>query len=187
MNNSILIIIAGPPCTGKTTLGRMIAEHLYLPFISKDDIKETLFYSLGVKDREWSRQLGILSYKLLYYFVESILKSGDSLIVESNFQAEYDSEQFNILIEKYNCKPVQIQCKTNGEVLYERFKERSESGERHPGHVDHLNYTEFEEDLLKGSYEPLGIGGDVIYLDTTDYSNIDYDIVLKKISDIVKS
>ena len=185
MNDTILIIIAGPPCTGKTTLGRMIAERFHLPFISKDDIKETLFNSIGVKDREWSMQLGILSYKLLYYFVESILKSGDSLVVESNFRAEYDSEQFNILIKKYDCTPVQIQCKTNGEVLYERFKKRSESGERHPGHVDNLNYAEFEEDLLRGSYQPLKVEGDVIYLDTTDYNNNDYDVVLKKITDLM--
>jgi len=42
---------------------------------------------------------------------------------------------------KYPFTPVQILCKTNGAVL---FQQRSASGEWYPGHVDHLNYAEFE-------------------------------------------
>ncbi|MFZ4462043.1 MAG: AAA family ATPase [Patescibacteria group bacterium] len=43
---SLLIIITGLPCTGKTTLGRKLAEELRLPFVSKDDFKELLFDDL---------------------------------------------------------------------------------------------------------------------------------------------
>lgn len=169
-----LIIVSGPPCTGKTTLAHKIADQFHLPFVNKDDIKESLFNSLGTKDRAWSKQLGISSYQLLYYFTESILKAGHSLVVESNFRPEYDSEKFRDLITKYSITPFQIQCQTQGDVLFARFKERSESGERHPGHVDYLNYSEFEADILKGSYNPLEIGGEVTYIDTTDFSKIDY-------------
>ena len=183
--NKILIIVSGPPCTGKTTLGEKIAEQFRLPLVSKDDIKESLFNSLGTKDREWSKNLGISSYRLLYYFLESLLRSGNSLVVESNFKAEYDSKKFLNFIKEYGYTPLQIQCKTKGDVLFERFKKRSESGERHPGHVDHLNYTEFEESLLKGSYEPLEIGGDVIDIDTTDFNEIDYDGLYDKIQDLM--
>jgi len=185
MANIILIVISGPPCTGKTTLGNKIAEQFDLPFVSKDDIKELLFDSLGIKDREWSRQLGISSYRLLYYFIEAILRAGNSLIVESNFQDEYDSEQFQNLMKNYGFTTLQIQCKTKGEVLFKRFKKRSESGERHPGHVDHLNYSEFEESLLKGSYKPLEIEGEVVYIDTTDFKEIDYNNLFNKINSLI--
>ena len=59
--------------------------------------------------------------------------------------------------------------------MFERFQKRSESGERHPGHVDTQNYEEFKESLLKGKYYPLGIGGEIIEVDTTDFSSIDDD------------
>ena len=190
MNGKVLIIVAGPPCTGKTTLARKIAEQFHLPFINKDDIKESLFNSLGTKDREWSIKLGVSSYPLLYYFVESNLKAGYSIVVESNFKPEYDSEKFRNLIIKYDITPLQIQCKTDGDILFARFKQRSESDERHPGHVDSLNYAEFKPALLKGSYDPLEIGGEVIYLDTTDFNKIDYgslyQIILNKLGSPTK-
>ena len=47
MTKSLLIIINGAPCTGKTTLGRKLAKQLCLPFLSKDGIKEVLFDTLG--------------------------------------------------------------------------------------------------------------------------------------------
>jgi shikimate kinase len=49
---SSLIIISGLPCTGKTTLGRKLAQDLSLPLICRDSIKESLFDSLGYSDRE---------------------------------------------------------------------------------------------------------------------------------------
>ena len=62
----------------------------------------------------------------------------------------------------------------DGKVLFERFKKRSESGERHPGHVDHNNYTEFEEQLLSGQSERLDIESEIIEIDTTDFSNASF-------------
>ena len=181
MSKTLLIIISGPPCTGKTTLAKTISKEFRLPFISKDGIKESLFDSLGWKDREWSIKLSSASYGLIYYFLESQLAWGRSLIVESNFKAEFDTEKFLDLKKKYNYQPFQIQCKTDGQVLLERFKKRSLSGERHPGHVDNLTYEEFKPSLLKGKDEFLDIGGEVLEIDTTHFEAIDYESLFEAI------
>jgi predicted kinase len=175
MSKTLLIIISGPPCTGKTTLGKKIKDEFRLPFVSRDDIKESLFDSLGWSDREWSIKLGVASYKLLYKNIESLLSAGVSFIVESNFKPAYDNERFLNLKKKYDFETFQIMCSANGEILFERFKIRSESGERHPGHVDHLNYDEFKDTLLKGGHEKLDIGGKVFDIDTSDFNTINYD------------
>ena len=181
MSSTLLIIITGPTCTGKTTLGKHLARELHLPFVTKDGIKELLFDNLGWKDREWSKKLGKATYPILYYFVESLLAAGCSHIVESNFSAEFSTEKFFELKKQYGFEPFQIQCVSNGEVLFQRFKERSESGERHPGHRDHLNYEEFKAGLLKGRDEPLDIGGTLVEVDTTDFGAIDYKKLIEMI------
>ena len=112
MTNPLLIIISGHPSTGKTTLGKRLAQELNLCFISRDDLKESLFDNLGWKDREWSKKLGIASYKLLYHFIESLLVAGHSFIAESNFDPEYDTSRFLELKRKYGFNSFQVQCKT---------------------------------------------------------------------------
>ena len=81
----LLIVVTGPPASGKTTLSRRIANDLHLPLISRDGIKEILFDGLGWSDREWSKRLGKVSYELTYYFVQLHIASGQPVIVESNF------------------------------------------------------------------------------------------------------
>jgi len=164
-----------------------MAREFSLPFISRDDIKELLFDSLGWKDREWSKKLGLASYSLLYHFLEFELCTGRSLIVESNFKAEFDTKKFLGLREKYDFEPFQIQCKVDSNTLFERFKRRSESGERHPGHVDHLSYEEFKSSLLKDHYEILDIGGRFFEVDTTDFDTIDYEGLFKAIRSAINN
>ena len=142
--------------------------------ISKDGIKESLFDTLGAKDRDWSKKLGLATYKILYYFTEALLTAGKSAIVESNFKAESASAVFLDLQKKYDFTAIQIMCRTEGKVLMERFRKRVESGERHPGHVDQSNYDEIRDILLRGYHDPLDIPGKIIDIDTTVFESIDY-------------
>jgi predicted kinase len=180
MEPTPLIIILGPPATGKTTLGRRLAADLRLPFLGRDDFKERLFDRLGWRDREWSRQLGMASWDLLWHAVECQLAAGKAAIAESNFNGPIATARVRELAARYDFAPVQINCVTAGAVLVERHRRRAESGERHPGHVDTLESVraELRDTLLRGRYEPLAIGGRTIELDTTDFAAVDYDALL---------
>lgn len=178
------MIVTGLPGTGKTTLARQIAQTLRLPLIYKDGIKEKLFDTLGWSDREWSKKLGAATIAILFHMVEAQLAAGKSLVVESNFKEEFDTARFLAFKSKYGYFPIQIQLVADGETLYRRFQQRSENGERHPGHVDHLNYAEFEVTLRQGRRAPLGIGGEYIEVDTTDFERADFGVVWKRLAEL---
>ena len=182
---TLIIVISGLPCTGKTTLGRKIAKEFWLPFISRDDLKELLFNSLGWQDREWSKKLGIASYDLLYYFLKTQVFAGKSLVLESNFMPKFDTNKFLDLQNQYNLNIFQIHCIADPAVLFDRFKNRAESGERHPGHVDRLNYDEFQKTLEEGGYEIINIDSNIFEIDTTDFEKIEYQKLFEEIKSIL--
>jgi predicted kinase len=169
----LLVIITGLPCTGKTTLARTIAAGLGLPLLAKDDIKERLFDSLGWSDREWSKKLGRATFDLLFYFIEVELRAGHSLIAEARFFSQYHLEVFQEMQQRQPFRPLVIECVADGEILLRRFIGRSESGERHPGHVDHTSYAEAEAVFLHEEPLPFDLGGKYIAVNTNDFSRVD--------------
>lgn len=170
-NEMKFIIVNGLPATGKTFLSSQISEKLDIPRIAKDDVKEFLFDKLGVKDREWSRSLGVASNDFLYELAGILLSKNHSLIMENAFEYKFAKPRFEKLIEKYKPDVFEIYCHTDKEIRRGRFVERNESGQRHAGHYDTDNY------ILKGDAEPiekydtLNVGK-LIKIDTSDFTKI---------------
>ena len=173
-NCPALVIVLGPPGSGKTTLARRIAREFRMPLIAKDDIKESLFETLGSQDRAWSQKLGRATFELLYYFVETQIAVGRSLIAECNFDNEHATPRFHALQNKFDFEPFQILCDAPDEILVQRFRTRWESGKRHRGHVDEQIAPEEFTNILKHYQAPLDIGGKVIKIDTTNFEQVNY-------------
>lgn len=170
----LVVVVAGAPGSGKTTLARYLAAALTLPLFTKDTIKETLFDTLGWGDRIWSRKLGTAAVALLFGCIEAELAAGRSCIVESNFHPTRANGDFQALRARYPFRPCVVYCHAEEAVLLARFAARAHSADRHPGHVDQQNYDEVAAAMRGGSYGPPDIGGAVITVDTTDFARIDY-------------
>lgn len=178
----LLILIAGPSGTGKTSLSHYLAPRLGLPLQSKDQIKELLLDSFGWADLEVSRKLGEVSMRLLYQFAELQLAAQQSCIIESPFAPqEYAIADLKALQQRFSFVPVQIQCHTERSVLYQRLLRRAVSPERHPGHLDleKLRLQNVDMHSLREGFDPLPIGGHSYSLDTTNDGIATYEKVLK--------
>ncbi len=171
MKKPLVIVISGLPCTGKTALGTRIAQQFWLPFFSKDGFKERLFDDLGWSDRAWSKKLSLVSYKLLFYVLETQLEVGHSCIIEGNFDPVVHAQTLNILQQQYKFELFQIYCHAQPEVLLERFRARWASGLRHPGHADNITLPEME--ILVQKPMPLELIGTTWNLDTTNLEELE--------------
>jgi len=170
-----VVIITGPPASGKTTLVRELGRRLHLPLLSKDLFKETLFDQLGWSDREWSRRLGIASMALLFRSAGALLEAGQSALLESNFYAAVDTGPLLELADVSGCRYIQVVCSASAATLEQRYRQRSLTGERHPGHTQSESLDETVSRLLTGRWDALDLPGPVIAVDTdaeVDMNNI---------------
>lgn len=173
-----LLVVTGPPGTGKTTMSRRLAADLHATLLNRDVLKEILFDTLGWDDLAWSRRVGGASYELLYYVLGLLMHTRTTCIVESNFVRDQACAKVATLVERYTYQVVQLCCSTETNVLRERINRRATSGERHPGHAD---YVLTEDEPLLGRWQPLDLPGSVIELDTTDWAHMNYPALLAQI------
>jgi predicted kinase len=177
----VLIVINGRPASGKSTLGKRLSEDLSVPHLYKDEIKELLFDSLGYGDRDWSTKYNAPSYALINLMAKKILKSGNSVIIESNFSPKFDNENIETIAKETGVRIIQILCTADKEILFERFKERAHLGARHPGHNDDKDLDLAHKRHFTDEFVPLDLPGELVQYDTTKQSEEKYRDLLNKL------
>jgi predicted kinase len=161
----LLVVVTGMPSSGKTTVAEALARQLRLPLIAKDEIKESLYQSLGADDVGSSDRLGWAAYALIFALARAMLASGASVIVEANFFRDQASE-FASLPEH---RLVQVHCDAPLALLLERFANRS----RHPGHHDAEKIKVLPDRFGRGAHAALSLPGEIIQLDTAQPVDLD--------------
>jgi predicted kinase len=154
-----LIVVTGMPSSGKTTLAEDLAHRLQLPLIAKDEIKESLYESLGADDVAASGRLGTAAFELIFALAGTMLADGVSVIVEANFFRD-QAPTFAALPPH---RTIQLHCEAPLPVLLDRYARRT----RHPGHHDAEKIDELPARFASGAHAPLDIDGELIRLDTT--------------------
>jgi predicted kinase len=156
----LLVVVTGPPASGKTTIAEAIAQELALPLVAKDDVKEILFDTLGTGDRPWSRRLGTATFEILFHLARRLLESGQSLVLEGNFDAGRAGGSFATLRA---ARLIQVHCSASEEIVLGRYRART----RHPGHLDDEIEHEVAQALRLGRHAPLDLPGELLRVDTS--------------------
>ncbi|MFZ2544623.1 MAG: AAA family ATPase, partial [Candidatus Saccharimonadales bacterium] len=103
---SLMIIVTGPPATGKSTFATRIAKDFSLKLLQFDVIQEKMFDDFPSLSNE---EVGNIAYDQLFYMAKNLINSRKSFIVESNFDITHHEHRFQQL-DNPKLQVIQILC-----------------------------------------------------------------------------
>ena len=163
-----LIVVTGPPASGKSSAARTIAAELRMPFLSKDEFKERLYEAFGSGD-EIEARIEAAALSILFSVAGGQLRAGVSILLESNFDARSDTAPILELQREHDARVVQVHIGGDTDALVAKFARRAATGKRHPGHGDEPeDAEEVRAGLEAGRWEPLDLPGPLVRADMHD-------------------
>src|SRR5579872_6232287 len=110
-----LIIFAGLPCSGKSTLAESISRTLSMPVFSVDPIEAAMWRGGLAKD-----QTGIAAYDVVATLVDEHLRLGHCVIVDAVNSVEALRDGWRNLAAKYRAEMKIIECICADEAIHRR-------------------------------------------------------------------
>ena len=134
--------------------------------LTKDMIKEAMMHALPVTDRQASMQLGAASFRLLFTLSRSLLDAGVGIVLEGPFTSPQADAPIRELAS--HARPSWIHCAAPVDLVVQRYRDRHESGQRHPGHFDGVVLDELARRIRSGEFEAPSLSAAGLSVDTGD-------------------
>jgi predicted kinase len=140
-----LVLMAGLPGTGKSTLSQALGRELGWPVINKDELKRT-FLNMGETDM----RAGIMAYETVFTFTHDLLvRQQLSIILDTASLYPFILEYATRIASEANAGLKIVLCLLESDLRAQRLKERTGAVNQHVAEPSTL-----EEDLLRFRHLP---------------------------------
>ena len=201
MMKKYLILLAGPPATGKSYLSRLICQALPETYtVSPDELKENLADNIGYNSLEEKVELEKVVWDYYYQALELYMKIGKQFIL-TEYPFSYKQKPIlEKLSTKFKYDIITIRLVCDFETLWNRRIQRDLSEDRHLSYIlSHYHYgdtcrnrsaadqlitkEEFAEIIQARDYNHFEMGK-LYEVDVTDYSNVDYEPIIEELKEL---
>ncbi len=179
-----LVVVSGPPGSGKTTLAHALAGAIPCPAVCRDEIKEGMVHSHGADFQGApGDELTQRTLPLFFDVIRLLIEGGVTVVAEAAFVDERWRDGISPFRERVDVRV--IRCRVPPRVSFERAGLRAASNEqRRRAHGDSTidkQLADWEEAFA--GFEYASLDAPAIDVDTTDGYAPDLETIVRFVND----
>ncbi|UPK41331.1 AAA family ATPase [Paenibacillus pabuli] len=183
MSKPYLIVITGRPGSGKTTFSKEFGNEIFMPVISRDQIKEGYVHTLGKSHNELPEDANKIATEIFFDTLMGLITNNVSVIAEAAFQHRIWSTKLEQFIGK--AQVFLLICKVDEKIALDRFVRRGlDNSLREYFHGDKgVDLARKGIELSVSPYEEPRINVPIFKIDTSGEYNPSIKALVRKILD----